>query len=721
MMAALLGAVNLFAQQNLKIKLRESGTGEPLAAATIRITPGNKSFTTDSTGAATVTLTAGNYQLTVSYVGMQEVTLSFTIPYSENILLVEMKREEEEEEEEEVVVKSTRTSRTIRNVPTRIETIEMEEINEKSNMRPANVAMLLHESTGIQVQQTSATSANASIRIQGLDGRYTQLLKDGFPAFGNFAGGLSVLEIPPLDLKQVEVIKGPASPLFGGGAIAGVINFISRTPKEKPEHNFIFNQSAIGQSNLGYFASGKKENTGYTLLALTSYQRAYDVDKDDFSELPRNVEFTLHPKIFFYSGKNTVITIGNSFTRAVRKGGDMQVIKGNTDNFHSYFEENKTIRNISTLELQKKTGKGADINVRQSFSVFGRHIAIPGYHFDGTSYTSFTDASLLINKAKHSLVSGISVLYDAFREKPGSTDQRNNNNLTAGAYVQHTLDAGEKIKLESGLRAEYARYANSLFADNEFLLLPRVSLLVKYSDKLTSRIGGGLGYKVPTLFTERTEALQYKDVLQLAGVRSERSYGGTADINFKSRIGEAMDISFNHMFFYTRITRPLIIQQSVAGFSFVNSSGPVDSRGMETNLKFIYRDNYKLFLGYTYTDATAKYLQDNQFLPLVPKHKLNTALIYEKENWLKMGLEGYYTGPQYLYNGQKTSDFWELGFMAEKIWRNKSVYINFENFTDTRQSRFKRVVNDPHNNPSFDDIWTHTEGFVVNAGIKIKW
>src|SRR5690606_29365231 len=146
---------------------------------------------------------------------------------------------------------------SIRNVPTRVETITLEEIDEKSNMRPANISMLLHESTGIQVQQTSATSANASIRIQGLDGRYTQLLKDGFANFGNFASGLSVLEIPPLDLKQVEIIKGPASTLYGGGAIAGMVNFISKTPGSRPVHEILLNQSNIGQSNIGYFSSGR--------------------------------------------------------------------------------------------------------------------------------------------------------------------------------------------------------------------------------------------------------------------------------------------------------------------------------------------------------------------------------------------------------------------------------------------------------------------------------
>lgn len=206
---------------------------------------------------------------------------------------------EKEDEIEEVVLKSTRTSRTIANTPTRVETIELEEIDEKANMRPSNVAMILHESTGIPVQQTSATSGSSSIRIQGLDGRYTQILKDGFPSFGNFANGLSVLEIPPLDLRQVEIIKGPSSTLYGAGAIAGVINFISREPKEKQNLDLIANYANTGLVNLGMFASKKYRNFGYTLTGLFNSQKAYDVDKDHFSELPESKEFTVHPKLFF--------------------------------------------------------------------------------------------------------------------------------------------------------------------------------------------------------------------------------------------------------------------------------------------------------------------------------------------------------------------------------------------------------------------------------------
>ena len=93
---------------------------------------------------------------------------------------------------------------------------------------------------------------------------------------------------------------------------------------------------------------------------------------------------------------------------------------------------------------------------------------------------------------------------------------------------------------------------------------------------------------------------------------------------------------------------------------------------------------------------------------------------YEKHDFLKVGLEAYRTGEQFLSNGNKTPAFWEFGFMVEKPLKNISLYINFENFTDQRQSNYKRVVNEPHNNPTFDEIWNHTEGFVINGGIKIK-
>lgn len=626
----------------------------------------------------------------------------------------------EVEEIEEVRIQSTRTSRTIRNTPTRIETIDAEELEEKSNMKPANVSMVLRESTGLQVQQTSATSGNASIRVQGLDGRYTQLLKDGYPNFGNFASGLSILEIPPLDLKQVEVIKGPASTLFGGGAIAGVINFVSKTPKEKGEFNLLINQSSIGQSNFGVYSSQRNEKFGYSILGLLNLQKSYDVDKDDFSETPKSNNFTINPRFFYYPNETTTFMLGNSFTKGLMKGGDMNVISGNADDFHSYFEKNQTIRNTTTFEFDKKFTETNSFKLKQSFSFFDRKINIPNYKFSGFNTNIFTDASYLWIAKNQTIITGLNLQYDDFKQKNVSILSAKSN--TIGAYIQQTWDISEDIKLENGLRFDNVNYSNINFSKSEAFVLPKFSALFQINDKWSSRIGGGLGYKIPTIFIEQTEANQYQNVLALNNVKAEKSIGGTTDVNYKTNLSEDFVFSINQMFFITQINKPLVLQNNGTNTYFINASKPIVSNGFETNVKFIFKEDLKFFVGYTFTDAKAKYLTSNQFLPLLPKNKLNMTLIFEKEDNFKLGLEGFFTDKQFLYNGTQTPVFWTFGFMAEKtLWKNYSFFINFENFTDTRQSNYKPVVNGAHNNPTFDDIWTHTEGIAINAGVKLKF
>jgi len=707
------------AQNTFRTIIKDAATRVPLVSVTVLFEKSRIATITNEEGyAALHGIPDGRQEITFSRVGYTTQKHLYNFPLKDTVAK-EILLEPVSGELDEVIIQSTRTSRTIKNTPTRVETIDGEELDEKNNMRPANVSMLLHESTGLQVQQTSATSGNASIRVQGLDGRYTQLLKDGYPNFGNFASGLSMLEIPPLDLKQVEVIKGPASTLYGGGAIAGVVNFISKTPKEKFEGDMILNQSHIGQTNLGAYASQKKGKWGYTFLGLVNFQKAYDVDKDEFSEIPKSNNFTINPRLFYYPNASTTIMLGNSFTKGNNTGGDMAVIKGNADANHTYFEKNTTIRNTSTFEWDKKLKNKTSIKLKQSVSIFDRHINIPNYEFSGVSTNSFTDLSLVFLHQKHTMIGGVNFVADKFKQENSSN--QNTRSFTAGAYFQDTWDITEKVKIESGVRVDNVTYKNINYNKNQTFVLPRTSVLFKLSNKISSRIGGGLGYKIPTIFTEQTESMQYQNVLPLNNVKVEQSIGGTADVNYKTNITTDLQFSINQLFFYTSINKPLVLQKdNASNYYFLNASKAIISNGFETNVKFIFKEDLKLFAGYTFTNAKAKYLTGNQFLPLLPKSKLNLTLMYEKEDNFKLGLEGYLTDSQYLYNGNKTPSFWEIGFMAQKTFNKISFFVNFENFTDERQSKYKTVVNPPHSNPTFDDIWNHTEGFVVNGGIKLK-
>lgn len=259
-------------------------------------------------------------------------------------------------------------------------------------------------------------------------------------------------------------------------------------------------------------------------------------------------------------------------------------------------------------------------------------------------------------------------------------------------------------------------------ADYGFSLLPRLSGLFKINPKLTSRLGGGLGYKTPTIFTEESERIQYQNVLPINSDFNEleKSYGLNFDVNYKTNFTEDISLTFNQLFFYTSVDNPLILTPLPDdSYQFVNVDGYLDTKGAETNVKLGYKD-FKLFLGYTYTDASIDNNGVKSQNPLTAKHRLNNVLMYEVEDKWKAGLEAYYYSPQKLNDGATGREYWIFGFMVEKLWENFSVYANFENFTDTRQTKFGSIYTGTINNPVFKDIYAPLDGFVVNAGIKIK-
>jgi len=715
--AFLLTAQVAFAQNAFKATIKNEESNQPVAGATVSVKGTEITATTDANGKVELTnIPEGEHIIEVFSPGYEtrEVKLRFPLlDQSEQVILIKVHNELGEV----TITSTTRLSREIDDVPTRIEAINEEEVDEKINMRPANVSMVLNESTGIKVQQTSATSNTQSVRIQGLDGRYTQILKDGFPAFGGFSGSLSILDIPPLDLRQVEIIKGPSATFYGGGAIAGVVNFISKEPQEKRVTSMIFNQTTALGTDFSFFDSQRFTRFGYTFLGSVNYQKEYDVDDDDFTELPRTQSFNLNPRLFFYLDDKTRLVLGNSTSYQNRKGGDVFVIRDESDDFHRYFESNNSFRNITTAEFDREFAGGRKIIAKQSVAFFSRELETPDYLFKGRQVNSYTDISYFQSVQNHALVFGLNAAYDRFREDAAGSSliKRNETRTTFGGYVQDNFDITNKLSLEAGFRLDHVNHYG-LFP------LPRVSMLYRFTDNLSSRFSAGLGYKAPSVFTEEAEMLLFRNVLPIGNtLEGERSRGATFDVNYKNAVGEKFSWSLNQMFFYTRIESPLVLTRTAAGsFTFANADQPIRSSGFETNLRAVY-DLVKLFAGYTFTDAKAEYLTGNQTLHLLPKSRINSALLFEREENFKAGIEAYYSSSQFLSNGFKTEPFSVFGIFGEKTFGKLTLFINAENITDTRQSRFGPVAFPPHQNPTFSEIYTHTEGRVFNGGIKIRF
>ena len=712
---AMLCTFNMYAQHTFKAIIKDAEK-KPLQNATASIKTLNKSAIADSNGIVTIkNIPTGKFEIIFSHVGLEEKSISVQFPIAADSI-IEIALQETEHEEKEVIVTSTRTSRSIANIPTRIETISGEELEEKGNMKPGDIRMMLNESTGIQTQQTSATSYNSSIRIQGLDGKYTQIIRDGFPLYSGFSGGLGLLQIVPLDLKQVEVIKGSSSTLFGGGAIAGLVNLVSKNPKEERELNFLVNATSASGLDASGFYSQKFKKVGTTVFASYNHGTAYDPANIGLTAIPKFDRYTFNPKIFLYFTKNTKANFGVNATYENRIGGDIKYIAGKGDSIHSYFEKNKTNRYSTQLSIEHKINDKAKFSFKNSVSYYNRSIQIPDYLFSGVQFSSYSEVNFNYKKEKSEWISGVNLLTDKFtQDKHDTIIPVNYNQNTIGAFVQNTWNASKIITLETGLRGDYQN-------DYGFFLLPRLSALFKINNHLTSRIGGGLGYKTPNVFTEDAERIQFKNVLpiEIKNRAAEKSYGGNLDINYRTTLfNKKVSFSINQLFFYTRINNPLVLTQLTNGYyDYLQPKGFIDTKGIETNVKLTYK-NFKLFIGYTFADVKQHYTTTTEF-PLVAKHRLNNVLVYEIEDKLKVGLEAYYYSPQKLNDGATGKAYWLTGFMIEKLWKHFSIFANFENFINTRQTKFDTIYTGTITNPVFRDIYAPVDGFVLNGGFKIK-
>jgi outer membrane receptor for ferrienterochelin and colicins len=702
------------AQNTFSAVIKNEETKEPIQGATVQI-KGLK-ITAISSEAGIVAfnnIPDGKQVIQITTVGYKDVERLITLPL--NIIdTLQFFLEQAVKELDEVTVSTTRSNRSINNTPTRVEVIAEEEVHEEATMRPGDIRMLLAESTGVQTQQTSATTANASIRIQGLDGRYTQILKDGFPIYSGAASGLGLLQTPPLDLRQVEIIKGSSSTLYGGGAIAGLVNLITKFPTDKRQLNFHLNITSAGGLDINSFYGQRFKKAGVTLFVSRNSNKAYDPANISFSAIPKFERYTVNPKLFLYFTDKTRLNIGVNTTYENRLGGDMRFIEGKGDSTHSYFERNKTKRLSTQLTFDHQINEESNFKIKNSIGYFNRIITSNGYAFNGTQYNTFTEATY-VNKAEESdWVAGVNVLTDQFKENPTSQlTLRNYNQTTFGAFVQNTWNTLDWLTLETGLRSDYVK-------DYGFALLPRVSALFKIAPKLTSRIGGGFGYKPPTIFTEESERLLYKDVLPISTTTNklERSYGANWDVNYKTSSDE-ITFSINQFFFYTYLKNPLFIEPTLNNkYQLQNISGHIISKGAETNIKLGY-DELALYFGYTYTDAKVYNKAITAQNPLTPKHRFNAALVYEVEGKWKFGSELYYFSKQQLSDGSTGRDYWLSGLVAERLWKKFSLFINFENFGDVRQTKFENIYTGTVSNPVFKDIYAPLEGFVVNGGLKI--
>ena len=696
--------VDAVAQETGRLRVEVRAGGEAVAGATVAVA--GTTQVTDADGVALVPAPAGPVEVTVEHEGFAQATVTVSLAAGEE-RVVQVELEPAMAIEEEVtVVASTRTGRRIEDQPMRVEVLDREEIEEKMLMTPGDIVMMLNEMGGMRVQATSPSLGAASIRIQGMRGRYTRLLSDGLPLYGSQPGGLGLLQIPPMDLGQVEVIKGVASALHGAGAMGGVVNLLSRRPGDETEREILLNQSTRGGTDSVLWLSTPLSDTwGMTLVGGGHWQSLTDIDGDGWADMPRYARGVVRPRIFWDDGQGRSFFLTAGATRESRSGGT-EPGRALAATGSPYREALDTRRHDLGALWQTVTERSV-VTARTAFAR-QRHDHRFGETLERDRHeTGFAEVTVRRAAGRHTWVAGAAVEHDAYT--PADVPRFDYSFTTPGVFVQDDIDVNSRLALSvSGRLDRHSEYG--------WFLSPRVSALLRFGDWST-RMSAGTGFFGPTPLTEETEAAGLTRLTVDGPMRAERGRSGSVDITRTHG-----PLAFTTTLFVSRIADPVHVDSET--FVLRNLDQPTTNVGVEL-LGTYRRPPFALTATYTHVRSREQAGDVTLDVPQTPRHSLGAVAMAENEGG-RIGLEVYYTGRQRLEANpyrDVSEPYTVVGVLMERRFGPVRLFLNLENLTDVRQQRWHSSLR-PDRAPDGRwtvDAWAPLDGRVINGGLRVRF
>jgi outer membrane receptor for ferrienterochelin and colicins len=704
LLACAVFAVPISAQNATTVRIEVRADRRPLANGDVAVN--GSTHTTDAEGVIVVPVAPGEVDIVAMRDGFVPVNVTVKVAEGQR-QTVAIDLIPQPTVEEEVTVAATRTDKRLDDLPMRVEVLVREEIEEKMLMTPGDIVMMLNEMGGMRVQATSPSLGAASVRIQGMRGRYTRFLSDGLPLFGE-VGGLGLLQIPPIDLGQVEVIKGTASALYGAGAMGGVVNLISRRPSDEPMREVLFNRSSRGATDAVLFAATPvSEQWRMSLLASGHWQEQVDVDDDEWADLPRYARGVFRPRVFWdgENGRTFFATLGATFED--REGGTMDGVAPRAIGA-PYREALATRRLDGGAVAQMVIGQQRLLTARLAFGR-QRHAHQFGEVRERDNHlTAFGEVAVRGATVRHTWVVGAAIERD--RYDPRDLPRFAYTFTIPGVFVQDDVAVTRWLSLSASGRLDHHSEYGTFFS-------PRVSGLVR-SSGWTVRLSGGTGFFGPTFLTEETEAAGLSRLTVPRALVAER--GRSVSLDVTRSIGPA---SATVTAFASRVGRPIDVDRSSA-FTLTNAADATTNTGVEL-LATLRHAPFAVTGTYTFVNARESDGGRRVDVPLTPRHSAGIVLMAEAEDVGRVGAELYYTGRQRLaYNPyrERSEPYVIAGFLAERKVGRVRLFVNAENITNVRQTHWDGLLLPQR---AVDgrwtvDAWAPLEGRNVNGGIRLE-
>lgn len=596
-----------------------------------------------------------------------------------------------------IVVEATRTGGRLEDSPLRVEVLEREEIEEKMLMTPGDIVMMLNEMGGMRVQATSPSLGAASVRVQGMPGRYTRFLSDGLPLFGEVRG-LGLLQIPPMDLGQVEVIKGVASSLYGSGAMGGVVNLVSRVPGDAPTRELLLNRSTRGGTDaVAFFAQPLPDRWGLTFLGGGHWQERADVDDDGWSDLPKYTRAIVRPRVFWTDDDGNRFFATAGITVENRAGGSSSHVESlDTRSFDGGLLDQRLVNGAFVITSR------AAVSYKQHQHLFGE------VREDDRHSTAFGEVIVRGNAGQHTWVAGVAMESDRYRNS--DVPRFDYSYTTPGIFVQDDVVVASWLSMSGSARLDHHSEFGTFFS-------PRASALMRAAE-WQGRVSVGTGFFGPSALTEETEAAGLTRLQVPQDLVAENGFSASSDI---TRLWGPLSTTFT--VFTARVRHSVRVDRD-ADYVLRNAERTTTA-GVEL-LTTLRHQPFALTGTYTYVRAREYDRGGVEDVALTPRHSAGVVGMLEKEDTGRIGLEVYYTGEQRLEANpyaDRSEAYVIVGMLVERRFGKLSVFVNGENLTGVRQTKWQPLARPTQgvDGRMTVDAWAPLEGRNINGGVRIRF
>ncbi|MHB1327952.1 MAG: TonB-dependent receptor plug domain-containing protein, partial [Gemmatimonadales bacterium] len=584
---------------------------------------------------------------------------------------------------------------------------------------------------------------------------YSLILADGLPLYGGQAGGLGLLQIPPVDLGRVEIIKGSVSALYGSAALGGVVNLVSRRPGSDPEATLILNQTSRGGSDAVFYAAAPlASGWGYSLLMGGHRQSRNDLDDDGWTDMPGYRRAVVRPRFYYTDGQGRTAFVTAGFTAEQREGGTLP--SRTAPDGMPFVESLRTYRGdlggLVRWVIPDGPIGGAIVSIRGS-AMEQRHAHRFGtIDEDDRHRTIFAEAAVTMPRRSVTYVAGAAFQRDGYEARDVTAVDY--SHTVPAAFAQIDFDPSPWIALSASGRVDRHNVYGSF-------LNPRLSLLLRkpaggWLAGWTARLSAGTGTFAPTPFTETTEVTGLAPLLPLDGLVAEQARNLSLDVGgpLTTPLGT---LELNGTLFGSSVRDPVQVVAAAgtgpggAGrLRMINASGPSRVWGGEVLARLVHRldgdqdeDEHgsrdqdphggrALRITATYTHLRATECQPDgvgtgcvrRVMPLTPRHAVGMVASIEDEGKSRFGLELYYTGKQQLDHNpyrQESRPYLVVGLLAEQQVGSVRVFVNAENLANVRQTRVDPLVLPSRGEGGrwTTDVWSLLEGRTINGGVRI--